>query len=110
MSIFESKPKCEICATREVHKQSKRCSHCKDRYDSNGVAFIIYCEFWRFEPVVRKELGTVRQDVVFRVCDGAVQVVPKGWGWISTDAACLEVELANFRNYRLVHIEPSILP
>ncbi|MAX23410.1 MAG: hypothetical protein CMJ19_02805 [Phycisphaeraceae bacterium] len=60
--------KCEICRVREAEKGKQRCTYCKGRYDSNGVAFVVYCYFWKF----RKG----KKDLTFWVSDDKVQKAP----------------------------------
>lgn len=98
---------CEICEDG-VATKGKRCSYCKDRYDAQGIAFIIYCEFWRFEPVSPDRQTARRINHHFWVSDGKVQRAPRGYGYlIGKRKEYLQAEMENWE-WRLYEIEPAM--
>lgn len=78
MTIFNSIPTCEICQDAEPEKKSNgtykpRCKRCGERYDAQGVAFILYCDFHRFT-------NKGRGYITFWVSDDHVQKSPVPYG------------------------------
>lgn len=64
---------CQVCKV-EIEEPRKRCARCERRYDANGVAYVIYCDFLRFtKPGPSAGSG---QAVTFWVADGKVQRTP----------------------------------
>ena len=73
MSIFQSNT-CEIPhCNNEATEGKHRCKKCAERYDSQGIAFILYCEFHRFT-------NRGRGIITFWVSDDHVQKAPVPFG------------------------------
>lgn len=115
MSIFETIPTCEICHKAEPAKTKngsykKRCKRCSERYDSQGVAFVVYCEFWRFTSNGHLPGGYSRGDVTFWLCEGIVQRAPVPFGHIVGKTADYLEVIMKASHYTIENIEPPLMP
>ncbi|MEQ8548717.1 MAG: hypothetical protein RIC03_12445 [Cyclobacteriaceae bacterium] len=93
---------CEICQT-EIPEAQQRCKLCKDRYNSDGTAYVVYCDFWIFRPIgLSKDDHSC--DKIFWVADHKIQQRPAGFEWLSPNIEFLEDELLERANLELISI------
>jgi hypothetical protein len=78
MSVF-IEHKCEVCGSEELEKEKKRCYRCERMYDREKVAYVIYCDFFRFEKP--------GHTVTFWVADEKVQKAPRQFGQLAGKSA-----------------------
>lgn len=103
--IFQSPPTCEICKEAEPEKKpngkyKQRCKRCTARYDSAGVAFVIYCAFWRY--------ARGKKELIFWTADGRVQRAPVGFGILQGQPVSMLKNEMKVQAFTLKSVDPPL--